>query len=180
MVFIEIHIYFMNWLLYIFVQYFTWISYREGQHYLWYSWEPVITFIKLSTSSYKYCSYCWLYCGRYTGKLLYKKTEIRKSKQIYGNGETMVSPLPSPLAGAALVVVRGLACPKYLESYARGGFNLCSPLLWGERVSHASKICQGRARLNGSHELGCQYGSTVSPARRAALYGAPCVGWLCV
>ena len=71
-----------------------------------------------------------------------------------------------------------LACPKYLESYARGGFNPSSPLLWGDRVSHASKVCQGRARLNGSHELGCQYGSAVLPARRASLYGTPCVGWL--
>ena len=83
-----------------------------------------------------------------------------------------------PPAGSRLVMVGGLACPKYLESYARGGFNPCSPPLWGEKVSHASKFCQGRARLNGSHELGCHYGSTVPPARRAALYGTPCVGWL--
>ena len=86
----------------------------------------------------------------------------------------------TPPGGSHLVVVGRLVCPKYLESYARGGFTPCSPPLWGERVSHVSKVCQGRARLNGSHELGRQYGLTVPTARRAVLYGMPCVGWLAV
>ena len=51
-------------------------------------------------------------------------------------------------------MVGGLACPKYLESYAGGGFDPCSAPFWEERVSHASKVCQGRARLNGSQDVG--------------------------
>ena len=61
--------------------------------------------------------------------------------------------LRTPLVGAALSWWWGLACPKYLESYAGGGFEPCSAPFWEERVSHASKVCQGRARLNGSQDV---------------------------
>ena len=79
----------------------------------------------------------------------------------------------NPPSGSRLVVVWVLACPKYVESYARGGFDPCSASFGGERVSHASKVSQGRAKLNGSQDVGCQYGSTVPPTRGTALGGCP-------
>ena len=56
----------------------------------------------------------------------------------------------------------GFACSRYLESYGGGDFNPYSAPFWKEGVSHA----QGRARLNRSRDIGCQYGS---PSRGNAL-----------
>ena len=84
--------------------------------------------------------------------------------------QVQIQELPN---GSHLVVVGGLACPRYLESYTRGDFNPCSPPLWGKRVSHASKVCQGRARLNVSHELAASTGQQCRPPEGPPSMGRP-------